>query len=445
MPDPGPNRPVVALLTLGCAKNLVDSEQIASILEQQGVEVTHSVAGARVAIVNTCGFLEAAKEEAIDLVLAVGEQKEEGGLRTLIVTGCLGQRYGDELMGLLPEADAVVGVDPQETARLALKALGLPVAPLPSEVMLRTRRMTPRAWSYLRISRGCDNRCAYCAIPLIRGPLRSRPYDDLLEEARLLAGQGVRELNVIAQDTASYGRDLHGEPRIHELVRDLCAIDDLRWVRLLYVHPAHVRDELIEVMAGEEKFCAYVDLPLQHINDDVLARMGRRCTRAEVEALIGRLRERIPGLALRTTFMTGFPGETDEQFKELLQFGRDVRFDRLGCFAHSPEEGTRAADLGGQVPKDVREERYARVMGAQQEIAFELGEARVGERTMVLMEEGEATEDGLVPARSRLEAPDVDPLSHVGGEDVPAPGTFAEVEIVAAAGYDCVAEVRGRR
>ncbi|MCK4373825.1 MAG: 30S ribosomal protein S12 methylthiotransferase RimO [Candidatus Brocadiae bacterium] len=431
----------VALLTLGCAKNLVDSEQIASLLASRGVEVTHELEGAEVAIINTCGFIEPAKEESIELILDVSARKSEGTLRRLIVTGCLSERYGEELRGLLPEADDILGIDPEATAKLALRALGCPVEPLPSALMLRSIRLTPGAWSYLRIARGCDNRCAYCAIPFIRGPLRSRPHADIIEEARYLAGQGVKELNVIGQDTASYGVDLEGGPRLHALLPELCRIDGLQWVRLLYVHPAHVYDELIEVLAGEEKVCPYLDLPLQHINDRILEAMGRKVTRRDIERLIADLRDRIPGLTLRTTLMNGFPGETEREFEELLQFVRDARFDRVGCFAYSQEEGTAAAKLPVQVPLRVRQQRCAQLMSLQQDIAFELAAARVGQRTVVLMEEGRPTDEGLRPARSPHEAPDVDPLVYVGGERVPEVGEFAQVEIVGAAGYDSIAEV----
>jgi ribosomal protein S12 methylthiotransferase len=436
-------RPRVALLTLGCAKNVVDSEQIASLLERAGVDVCHAVGGSDAVVVNTCGFIDPAKEESIGVVLEAAALKCPDGPRALIVTGCLSERYGQELTGLLPEADALVGTDPAAAAQAVLRALGLPAPPLPSAGVPRSRRLTPAAWSYLRISHGCDNRCAYCAIPIIRGPLRSLPRDELVAEARYLVDQGVRELNVIAQDTAAYGVDLGGEPTVHLLLRDLCSIEALRWVRLLYAHPAHVYDDLIAVLADEEKVCPYVDLPLQHASDAVLARMGRKTTRAGIERLVGTLRERIPGLTLRTTFLTGFPGETDADFEELLQFVRDMRFDRVGCFPYSPEEGTPAMRLPNRVAPELARERCDAVMAAQQPIAFEWAAGRVGTRELVLMEEGAPSEDGLLPARSRAEAPDVDPLVFVEAESAPPPGTFVDVEFTGSDGYDCTARVRG--
>lgn len=430
-------RPKVALLSLGCAKNLIDSEQIASVLEANGVQVVHRIDGAPVAIVNTCGFIDSAKEESIDTILQVAEEGGEGDRPfTLIVTGCLSERYGQELRAEMPEVDAFLGIDPAEAAREALKALDL--RPGPGQRFPRTRSLTPEAWTYLRISRGCDNRCAYCAIPLIRGPLRSRPREQVLEEARRLAERGVREVNVIGQDTSAYGRD-RGGPELHELLRELCTIDHLRRVRVLYVHPAHLYDELLDTIAGEEKICPYLDMPLQHVNDDILARMGRRSSRAEIEELLGRTRERISDLTLRTTFIVGFPGETEREFEELREFVRAQRFQRVGCFAYSQEEDTRAAEMEPQVPQEVRRRRRDALMAAQQPIAFQHAEDRVGEQCTLLVEEGGAPQEGVYPARSVHEAPDVDPVIYLNSDRELRPGRFVAARIVAAEGYDCVA------
>ncbi len=437
MPEGSPR---VALLTLGCAKNLVDSELIATRLADAGAEVVHTLDRCPVAIVNTCGFIQPAKEESIEVILDVAVRKEDGDLRTLIVTGCLSERYGAELEELLPEVDVLTGIDPAGAAGAALAALGLKGPESAAAGCARSRRLTPAAWSYLRISHGCDNRCAYCAIPLIRGPLRSRPLDELVEEARRLAADGVRELNVIAQDTACYGVDLYGERRVHELLRELGRIEHLRRVRLLYAHPAHIYDEMIGAIAEEEKICPYLDVPLQHVSDGVLRAMGRGVTRAQVEELVRALRRRIPGVTLRTTFLTGFPGETEADFSGLLEFVREVRFERVGAFAYSREEGTRAAELPEQVPPEMAEQRRDELMAAQQDIAFELAAERIGERTEVLMEEGEPLDGDLWPARSAQEAPDVDPLIYVH-PPAPPPGRFARVEIVDSVGYDCIARV----
>ena len=436
------DRPTVALLTLGCAKNLVDSEQIATLLEQHGVRVATELAGASVAIVNTCGFIGPAKQESIDTILETGAHKGQGGLHTILVTGCLSERYGDELRELLPEADIILGIDPEGTAREVLAAMGITAhAPAPGAV-LRQHRLTPPAWAYLRISEGCDNRCAYCAIPMVRGPHGSFPRGRLLDEARFLVERGARELNVIAQDTTSYGLDTEGRQSLHLLLRDLCGIDRLRWVRLLYCHPAHIYDELLDVMANEEKICPYVDLPLQHVNDRILTAMGRKIGRAQIESVIETIRDRIPGVTLRTTFLTGFPGETDAEFEELLEFIHLTRFDRVGCFAYSREEGTPAAEMPDQIPASIAEERRAAVMIEQQRIAFDLAAARVGEVALVLLEEHDVAEGELRPARSRREAPDVDPVVLIeGGAAVPPAGHFTQVRIVASSGYDCVAHL----
>ena len=431
-----PRRPKVALFTLGCAKNLVDSERIASILEAAGAQVVHESRGASVAIVNTCGFIDPAKEESIEAVLDLADRKGLKQPRTLIVAGCLSERYGEQLRKELPEVDAFVGTDPEAAARAALEALGLAhrTCPVP-----RARRLTPRAWSYLQISQGCDNRCAYCAIPLIRGPLRSLPAEDLLTEARFLAEGGVKELNVIAQDTTAYAMDTVGKPRLHALLRDLCRIEGLEWIRLLYAHPAHFYAGLIDAMAAEEKVCPYVDLPLQHVSNRILKVMGRKVTRARIKRLVARLRDRIPGVTLRTTFITGLPGETEAEFDELLEFVREQRFDRVGCFAYSPEEDTPAAAMPDQVPAELAETRRDLLMAAQSDIAMDLAEARVGERTRVLIEAGEEGTQDVYPARSRHEAPDVDPLIYVTSNRALQPGEFVSVEIVSAEGYDCIA------
>jgi len=429
----------VALLTLGCAKNLVDSERIATALDERGVGIVHGLDDVPVAIVNTCGFIDPAKEESIGVILDATEWKQAGDGRTLIVTGCLSQRYGRQLRHEMPEVDVFTGIDPAGAARAALEALDISPGPV-SCGLERRRRLTPTAWSYLRISHGCSNRCAYCAIPLIRGPLRSRPPEKILAEARDLARQGVRELNVIGQDTAAYGADRPGLPPVEELLRELCRVDGLRWVRLLYAHPAHVRDELVEVIAEEQKLCPYLDIPLQHVSDDVLRRMGRPVRRAAIERLIARVRERIPDVTLRTTFLVGFPGETEGDLRELIDFVRQVRFERVGCFVFSAEEGTPAYHMPDQPPEEVRQQRRDALMAVQQEIAFELAAERIGHRTEVLMEEGETLQGGLLPARSRHEAPDVDPLTYVE-EPAPPPGEFADVEIVDSLGYDCIARV----
>lgn len=430
--------PRVGILSLGCAKNLVDSEHIGSLLEEAGVQVTTDIASAPVVIVNSCGFIDIAKEESIDAVLEVADLKETGQLRHLIVTGCLTERYGDELRELLPEADVMTGIDPHAAAREALWELGIK-DPLPSQCNLRAHRFTPRSWSYLRISEGCDNCCAYCAIPSIRGPLVSRPMDEIVAEAEDLVDQGARELNIIAQDTTAYGRE-HGKARLHQLLRRLCETEHDGWIRLLYTHPAGYYPELIDVLAEQEAICPYLDIPLQHVADPILERMGRGVQRSEIEELIGTLRDRIPNLTLRTTFLVGFPGETDEDFQELMDFARRVRFERLGAFRYSKEEDTRASEFEDQVREDIREERYHELMQLQREIAFETAAERIGQHTTVLVEEDqvEGAEDQAI-ARSPAEAPDVDPIVFIEDAEDLRRGQMVEVEIIDSFEYDCIA------
>ena len=432
----------VAIITLGCSKNLVDSELIASMLSGAGVEVTTDAGRARVAIVNTCGFIGPAKEESVDAVLEAANLKGRGPLETLIVAGCLSERYGEELRELLPEVDCFVGVDPAGAAGLALKALGMSEEGLPAGQGDRTFLLTPPGWCYLRIADGCDNRCAYCVVPLIRGPLRSRSLDEVLREARRVVEAGAKELNLIAQDTTAYGTDWGGKPGLQELLSRLCRIEGLNWVRLLYAHPAHLQQQLIDLMAAEEKICPYIDLPLQHISDPILARMGRKITRARIEDLIGKLREVIKGVTIRTTFIVGFPGEDDEQFEELLEFVDAVRFERVGCFAYSQEEGTRAADFDRQVPEGVKEDRLDLLMTLQQEIAYENAASRVGEETSLLVEESGTSKDSFVVGRTPREAPDVDPVVYLEQQAAPLPpGAMVRVKITASSGYDCIARL----
>jgi len=440
--------PSFSIINLGCPKNLVDAERLAAALEGAGYRLEIDPARAELILVNTCGFIEQARQESLDTIAEMMQHRLAGRCRGLVVTGCLSQRYPRSLWEQLPAVDAFLGIGGQDDIVTVCGRIldGGDQRPclvhdpdkLVEEIIPRKQLTVPHS-AYLKIADGCDNRCAYCAIPLIRGPLRSRPADELLDEARYLAGSGVRELNVIAQDTTAYGTDTAGEPRLHALLRDLCAVDGLEWVRLLYAHPAHFYDELIEVLADEPKLCPYVDLPLQHVSDRLLKAMGRRVTRARIEALVEELRDAVPDVTLRTTFITGLPGESEEEFEELLDFVQEQRFDRVGCFAYSPEEDTPAAAMPDQVPTEAAEERRDLLMAAQAEIAMDLAAARVGERAHVLIEPTEAGAEDVYPARSQHEAPDVDPLIYVTSTRALKAGDFVDVEIVGAEGYDCVA------
>ena len=425
----------VHLTSLGCAKNLVDSERILARFAAAGAIVGAPPEDADIIIVNTCGFIEPAKQESIDTILDYARYKEEGQCQRLIVKGCLAQRYEEELRAGLPEVDGVFGLNRDEEI---LTACGFTSTCDSGRFLL-----TPTHTAYLRISDGCDNRCTYCTIPLIRGAYHGRPAEEIITEANELVERGVREINVIAQDTTVYGTDTPGEMRIHDLLARLASVPDLHWLRLLYTHPAHFPPEMIDAYAEIPKLCPYVDLPLQHLNDDILRRMGRRVTRDECLNLIERLRARVPGIAIRTTFIAGFPGETDAQFRELLQYVKDLHFDHLGVFPYSQEEDTPAALMPDQIPEEVKEERVRELMLAQQEIVFGRNASLCGSR-MEVMIDAPGDEDRIWLARSRTQAPDVDSITYVEGSDLEV-GQFVNVEVTGADGYDLIASpLKGR-
>jgi len=427
--DTGYKSPRVHLASLGCAKNLVDSERILARFAAAGAIVGAPPEEAEIIIVNTCGFIEPAKRESIDTILDYTHYKEDGQCKRLIVMGCLAQRYADELRAGLPEVDGIFGLNQDEEI---LEACGFAQTCDSGRFLL-----TPAHTAYLRISDGCDNRCTYCTIPLIRGAYRERPADEIIVEAGELVERGVREINVIAQDTSVYGAEKPGGMRIHNLLARLAQISDLHWLRLLYTHPAHFPTELIDAYTGIPKLCPYVDLPLQHLNNDILRRMGRGATAEESLKLIERLRLRVPGIAIRTTFIVGFPGETDAQFRELLEYVKDLRFEHVGVFPYSQEEGTPAALMPDQIPDQVKEERVRELMLAQQEIVFARNASIIGTRGEVVIDEP-GDDDGIWLGRSITQAPDVDSLTYVEGSDLAA-GQFIEVEIAGADGYDLVA------
>lgn len=425
--------PRIHLASLGCAKNLVDSERLLGQLAMAGAVVGAAPEEADIVIINTCGFIGPAKAESIRTALDYASLRKSGSVKKVIVMGCLVERYADALRGELPDVDLFFGLHAHGEI---LKACGLTCADESGDARLL---LTPPHLAYLRISDGCDNRCSYCTIPLIRGRLQSRSPDAIVAEADELAAAGVRELVIIGQDTTSYGTDLAEGYPIHRLLRDLASVEQVRWLRLLYTHPAHFSDELIAEYAANPKLCAYVDMPLQHVNDDILTRMGRRVSRAQCLSLIERLRDRIPGVAIRTTFIVGFPGETDAQFRELIDFVRDVRFDHMGAFAYSPEEGTPAATFPDRIPLAVVEERLDALMLAQQEIVFEKNEAWIGNTVEVLIDEP-TQEDGVWIGRTQAQAPDVDSVTYLIGDGLEG-GQFVEADVVASEDYDLLAQV----
>ena len=427
----------VGMISLGCAKNQVDGELLMAKLKAAGYELVDDVAMADVAIVNTCGFIASAKKESIDEILELGLLKKEGRIKKLVATGCLAERYQEELRRELPELDGVLGIganeDPAGYIREMLEKGPVEVFPEKTKLPLAGGRelTTPSWFAYLKIAEGCDNRCTYCAIPYIRGGYRSRTMESIEGEALALVENGAKELVLVAQDTTRYGLDLYGEYSLGKLLRRLCKIDGLQWIRVLYCYPDAITDEFLDVMAGEEKVVPYLDLPLQHCSERVLRAMNRRGSRASLTALAEKIRERVPGVILRTTLIAGFPGETEEDFTELAEFVKEVRFDRLGCFTYSQEEGTPAADLPGQIDEEEKERRAEIIGEMQMDIAEEKAQRYIGQRFRVLVEGFDRYAECWF-GRSYMDAPDVDgriffTLGETGKR--PVLGQFIEVEI----------------
>ena len=435
------------IVSLGCAKNQVDAEMLLFSLKQKGFELVDDPAKADAVIVNTCGFIESAKQESIDEIIELGKLKREGKIKAIIVTGCLAERYQNEITKQLYEVDAAVGIGANsKIADIVLDALGgnkTELFPSKLELPLEGGRIqsTPPYTAYLKIAEGCDNRCTYCAIPLIRGGFRSREPENVIEEAKQLAEKGVRELNVIAQDTTRYGEDLFGKPYLAKLLKELCKIEKLRWIRVLYCYPERVTDELIDVMANEEKIVKYIDLPLQHCNAEILKSMNRRGSRESLTALLNKIRDRIPNVVLRTTFIAGFPGETEEQFEELCEFAKEIEFDRLGCFPYSQEEDTPAAAFPNQLDGETKQNRADIIMEQQQLIMTRRCEKLVGTTVEVLVEGFDRIAECWY-GRTYADAPEVDGcVFFTTGGKKPSIGSFVNVKITDTMGIDPVGEM----
>ncbi len=446
----------VYMHTLGCPKNRVDSEIMLGTLTQAGYRLVQDPARADVIVVNTCGFIESAKEESVQAILELSRHKEEGRCKKLVVAGCLTQRYHDEMAREMPEVDHFVGTGAYaEIATIVSDAQARRViVPDPDFVHSAS---TPRVNSlarhtaYLKIAEGCDNACAFCIIPALRGPQRSRTVDDVVAEAEALAAQGVVELSLVAQDLTAYGQDLPGpgKVRLHHLLPELCKVDGIRWIRLHYAYPRDFPDALVEVIAHEPKIAKYVDMPLQHSSDRLLRSMKRGRDVKFLRALLGKLRDRVPGIAMRTALIVGLPGETEEDFEDLLGFVREQRFERLGVFTYSQEEGTAAAEMGGQLPERVKKARQRKVMALQQRISRAEQEALVGQRLLVLVEGKAEGTDHLLVGRHARQAPEIDGVTYINAFDLPGqkvayPGEFVTVEITAAGDYDLVGKVVAR-
>lgn len=436
----------VLFVSLGCDKNLVDSEVMLGLLRDKGYSLTNEEAEAEIIVINTCCFIHDAKEESIQTILEMAEYKKLGRLQVLLVTGCLAQRYQTEILNEIPEVDAVLGttatdkiVEAIEDALKGKKAecyADLQALPLPETNRVNT---TGGYYSYLKIAEGCDKHCTYCIIPSLRGNYRSIPMERLVKEAQFLAEGGVKELTLIAQETTVYGVDLYGKKMLPELLDRLCEIEGIEWIRLLYCYPEEITDELIATMKRQPKICHYLDMPIQHAADTVLKRMGRRTSRKELDALIAKLRREIPDIALRTSLITGFPQETEEEHQELLDFVRTAGFERLGVFTYSKEENTAAARMKGQITKKVKVKRQKELMKLQQQISKARGEEKVG-RTIRVMIEGKLPEDDIFIGRSYMDAPNVDGFVFVHSKDSYLSGEFVDVKITQAKEYDLVGE-----
>lgn len=437
----------ILFISLGCDKNLVDSEVMLGMLTSKGYEITDDENEADVVVVNTCCFIGDAKEESIHNILEMAELRKAGDIKALIVTGCLAQRYKEEVQTEIPEVDAIIGTTAidaiVETLEDVLAGQGhnhiedINRTPVYDKSRIVT---TGGHYAYLKIAEGCDKRCSYCIIPKVRGNYRSIPMESLLAEARKLVEFGAKELILVAQETTLYGKDLYGEKSLPRLLYELCKIDGLYWIRILYCYPEEITDELIETIRTEEKVCHYLDIPIQHASDNILKRMGRRTNQAELRDMIARLRERIPDICLRTTLITGFPGETQEDHEELMAFVDEMEFDRLGVFTYSEEEDTPAAEFEDQIEEEIKKDRQAEIMELQQEIAFEKAENAVG-RTVLAMIEGRLPDENAYAARTYMDAPNVDGLVFVQTSRELMTGDFVKVKITGSYEYDLIGEI----
>lgn len=437
----------ILFISLGCDKNLVDSEVMLGLLDKKGYQIVDSEEDADIIVVNTCCFIHDAKEESIQTILEMAEYKKEGKLKALIVTGCLAQRYQQEIIDEIPEVDAVLGTTSYdhivEAVEEALAGNGHVVLEdvdaLP-DVKEKRLVTTGGHYAYMKIAEGCDKHCTYCIIPKLRGNYRSVPMEKLLAEAKDLADQGVKELILVAQETTVYGKDLYGEKSLHKLLRELCKISGIQWIRILYCYPEEIYDELIQTIKEENKVCHYLDLPIQHASDAVLKRMGRRTSKAQLVEIIEKLRKEIPDISLRTTLITGFPGETQEQHEELKDFVDEMEFDRLGVFTYSPEEDTPAATMTEQIPEEVKEERQAELMELQQEIAFDLAEDMVGREVLVMIE-GKVADENAYVGRTYRDAPNVDGYIFINTDEELMTGDIVKVRVTGAYEYDLIGEI----
>ena len=434
-------------VSLGCDKNLVDSEYMIGMLTSHGIELTDDETEADIIIVNSCCFIGDAKEESINTILEMAEQKKTGCCKSLIVTGCLTQRYQDEVKKEIPEVDAILGTNSYDSIVEALEETlqhkfyknfhtlsGLP--------QLSTKRTvtTGGHYAYLKIAEGCDKHCTYCIIPKVRGNYRSVPMENLIRQAKELAEKGVKELILVAQETTMYGKDIYGEKSLHKLLKELCKIQGIQFIRIMYCYPEEIYDELIQTMKEEQKICHYLDMPIQHCNDAILKKMGRRTNKKEIQEIVTKLREAIPDIILRTTLITGFPGETEDNFEEMMDFVDEMEFDRLGVFPYSPEEGTPAAEFPDQIDEEVKADRQCEIMELQQDIAFEKSERRIGQEMLAVIE-GKVADENAYIGRTYMDAPNIDGYVFIHTDEALMTGDFVKVKITASSDYDLIGEL----
>ena len=438
----------VGIISLGCPRNLVDSEVLLGVLQKGGFEID-DIRNADIGVVNTCAFIDDAKEESLNTILELVELKEKARLRAVIVAGCFPQRYGKALLEGLPEVDAFIGCDQilkiaDIARRLDKNRKVCEVSPVPSFIYNHTHpriQITPPHYVYVKISEGCKNRCSFCVIPSIKGDYRSRPIESILEEvSQISKEQRLSEINLVGQDTTFYGTDIYGSPAIKELLKRLCSFKDYRrWIRLLYTYPTHIDDELIDIFAEENPLCKYIDLPIQHANNRILKKMNRKMDKRYITELIGKIRDRVPGIVLRSSVIVGFPGESDEDFEELIEFIKEIKFERLGLFTYSREEGTPAYSYKNQVDEKVKLERFNTLMSVQKEIATEINKSYLGKTVEVLIDEKDENSEDTYIGRTQGDAPEVDGEVFVKAKDV-KPGDFVNVKITDTLEYDLVGE-----
>ena len=443
----------ILFVSLGCDKNLVDTEVMLGLLAKKGHQMIDDETQADIVIVNTCCIIHDAKEESIQTILEMAQLKETAALKKLIVTGCLAQRYKEEILEEIPEVDAVLGTTSYDEIAEVIDGLfsDSPMERADARMIMKDVDYLPETqkgrlvttgghFAYLKIAEGCDKHCTYCIIPKIRGNFRSVPMEELIDEAKELADQGVKELILVAQETTLYGKDIYGEKSLPRLLKALCKIQGLRWIRILYCYPEEITDELIQVIKEEPKICHYLDLPIQHASDAILKRMGRKTSKEQLISIIGKLREEIPDITLRTTLITGFPGETDEQHEELMDFVDQMEFERLGVFTYSPEEDTPAAEMPDQISEEIKQDRQAELMELQQDIVFDRNEDLIGEEMLVMIE-GKVADENAYVGRTYRDAPNVDGLIFVNTDEELVSGDFAKVKVTGAMDYDLIGEL----